>query len=33
MYRVYNSQGFLIALTDNEDAADFLAWINNGYFI
>ena len=33
MYRVYNSQDFLIAITDNEDEADFLAWLNNGYFI
>lgn len=33
MYRVYNSQGFLIATTDNEDEADFLAWVNDGYYI
>ena len=33
MFTVYNELGFAIATTDNEETADFLAWLNNGYFI
>ena len=33
MFTVYNELGFAIATTDDEANADFLAWLNNGYFI
>ena len=33
MFTVYNELGFVIATTDSEETADFLAWLNNGYFI
>lgn len=33
MYRVFNEQDLLIATTNDEQEADMLAWINNGYYI
>lgn len=33
MYKVYNQLDLLIMVTDDEEEADFFAWLNNGYFI
>lgn len=33
MFTVYNSIGVVIAVTDNEAEADYLAWLDDGYFI
>ena len=33
MYRVFNSQDICIAETNDEQEADFLAWLNDGYYI
>lgn len=33
MFRVFNSQDFYIMVTDDEQEADFFAWLNDGYYI
>lgn len=33
MFTVYNSIGVVIAVTDNEAEADYLAWLDDGYFV
>jgi hypothetical protein len=32
MYKVYNSKGFVVMTTDDEQEADFFAWLNDGYY-
>ena len=31
MFKVYNSQGVRIMVTDDEEEADFFAWMYDGY--
>lgn len=33
MFRVFNELDLLIMTTNDEEEADFFAWLNNGYFI
>ena len=33
MFKVYNELGFVIMETNNEEEADFFAWLHNGYYI
>lgn len=33
MFKVYNSIGLVVAVVNNEYEADYLAWLNNGYFV
>lgn len=33
MFKVYNSLDFIIMVTDNEAEAEFMAWLNDGYYI
>ena len=33
MFTVYNELGFVVTKTDDEEEADFFAWLHNGYYI